>query len=253
MTFGFQCDEDTSVRHPRPRLRGRASPSSTPPTPTRSAAAGRTAGRTEDIIGRWMQGKRDDVILATKCHYPMGRRPWDRGNSRQHIMERHRRQPAAAAHRPHRPLPAARARPDARRSTRRLRALDDLVRAGKVRYVGCSNFLAYQVARSHRPHAEVLGHGPLRQRAAPLQPAVPRDRARAAAAVRRGGHRGDPLQPARRRPAHGQAPAATAARPRARASRSAPPPTATRTATGTTASSTPSTSSGRSPTRPACR
>ena len=86
-----------------------------------------------------------------------------------------------------------------------LQALDDVVRAGKVRYIGCSNFLAYQLARSVG-RAEVLGTSELRQRAAPLQPAVPRERARAVPAVRRGGHRRHPLQPTRRGLSQRQAP-----------------------------------------------
>ena len=53
-----------------------------------------------------------------------------------------------------------------------LGALDDLVRAGKVRYVGCSNFLAYQLARA-LGRSEALGLVRFDSRAAALQPAVP--------------------------------------------------------------------------------
>src|SRR4051794_39196412 len=46
-----------------------------------------TAGRTEEIVGTWLRGKRDEYVLATKCFGPMGRRPRDMGNSRRHIMD----------------------------------------------------------------------------------------------------------------------------------------------------------------------
>ena len=43
-------------------------------------------GLTEEIIGRWLVGRRDDVILATKCFFPTGRRRWEMGNSRQNVI-----------------------------------------------------------------------------------------------------------------------------------------------------------------------
>ena len=46
-----------------------------------------TVGRTEEIVGRWLRGKRDDYVVATKCFAPMGAEPWDMGNSRRHIMD----------------------------------------------------------------------------------------------------------------------------------------------------------------------
>src|SRR4029077_11372194 len=46
-----------------------------------------TAGRTEEILGRWLEGKRDDHVVATKCFAPMGRRPWQMGNRRRHILD----------------------------------------------------------------------------------------------------------------------------------------------------------------------
>jgi 1-deoxyxylulose-5-phosphate synthase len=95
------------------------------------------------------------MVIATKCVGPTGPQPWDRGASRRHILD------AVEA------------------SLRRLRtdyvdlyqlhgydsetpidetvsALDHLVRSGKVLYVGCSNFLAYQLARAVG-RAETLG------------------------------------------------------------------------------------------------
>jgi 1-deoxyxylulose-5-phosphate synthase len=104
-----------------------------------------TVGRTEEIVGRWLQNKRSDYVVATKCFGPTGRNRWDMGNSRRHIMDA----VDASLHRlqtdfidlyqlhfddPGVPLDET------------LGALDDLVRTGKVRYVGCSNFLAYRLA-----------------------------------------------------------------------------------------------------------
>jgi aryl-alcohol dehydrogenase-like predicted oxidoreductase len=45
-----------------------------------------TRGRTEEIIGRWMAGKRDRFVVATKCFVPTGPAPFDGGNSRKHLM-----------------------------------------------------------------------------------------------------------------------------------------------------------------------
>ena len=106
-----------------------------------------TVGRTEEILGRWVRTRRDDVILATKCFGPMGSKPWDWGNSRKHVMDaidgslRRLGTDYVDLYQlhgsdPHTPIDET------------LRALDDLVRIGKVRYVGCSNFLAYQIARA---------------------------------------------------------------------------------------------------------
>jgi aryl-alcohol dehydrogenase (NADP+) len=108
---------------------------------------GETVGRTEEIVGRWLKGKRDRVILATKCFAPTGRARWDRGNSRKHILDavdaslRRLQTDFIDLYQLHGPDPET-------PIDETLRALEDVVRAGKVRYVGCSNFLAYQVARA---------------------------------------------------------------------------------------------------------
>jgi aryl-alcohol dehydrogenase-like predicted oxidoreductase len=154
MTFGYQCDDDTSFA-----ILDRAFEAGITFLDTADAyplgGGYDTVGATEDIIGRWMRGRRDDVILATKCFGPMSRRRWDRGNSRLHIMSaieaslRRLRTDHVDLYQlhfwdEHTPIDES------------LQALDDLVRAGKVRYVGCSNFLAYQLARA-TGRAEVLG------------------------------------------------------------------------------------------------
>lgn len=104
-----------------------------------------TAGRTEEIVGRWLTGKRDDYVVATKCFAPMGRQPWQMGNSRRHIMDaidsslRRLQTDYVDLYQLHFDDPGV-------PIDESLGALDDLVHAGKVRYIGCSNFLAYRLA-----------------------------------------------------------------------------------------------------------
>src|SRR5256712_3149753 len=77
----------------------------------------------------------------------MGARPWDQGLSRKHILDaiegslRRLRTDYVDLYQLHHPDPST-------PIDESLRALDDVVRAGKARYVGCSNYLAYQVARA---------------------------------------------------------------------------------------------------------
>jgi aryl-alcohol dehydrogenase (NADP+) len=114
-----------------------------------------TVGRTEEIVGRWLAGRRDEYVVATKCFGPMGPRPWDAGNSRRHILDavdaslRRLQTDFIDLYQLHfddRSVPL----------DETLSALDALVRAGKVRYVGCSNFLAYRLARA-LGRSEALG------------------------------------------------------------------------------------------------
>jgi len=114
-----------------------------------------TVGRTETIVGEWLSGRRDDYVVATKCFGPMGSRPWQAGNSRRHIMDaidaslRRLQTDFIDLYQLHfddRSVPL----------DETLSALDDLVRVGKVRYLGCSNFLAYRVARA-LGRSEALG------------------------------------------------------------------------------------------------
>ncbi len=105
-------------------------------------------GLSEEIVGRWLRGKRrDDYVIATKVRWPMGDGPNDVGLSRKHILA------------------------SAEASLRRLgtdyidlyqvhgwdgytpleetlSALDGLVRAGKVRYLGASNYMAWQLQKA---------------------------------------------------------------------------------------------------------
>lgn len=153
MTFGYQCDEDVS----RAILDHAADAGVTFIDTADAYPLGATGdyGRTEEIIGRWMVGRRDRFIVATKCHYPTGPNRWDAGNSRKNIL----RAVEASLKRlrtDHIDLYQLHAWDHHTPIDESLKALDDLVRSGKVRYVGCSNFLAYQLARAIG-RSEVLG------------------------------------------------------------------------------------------------
>jgi aryl-alcohol dehydrogenase-like predicted oxidoreductase len=105
------------------------------------------AGRSEEILGRALKGRRDEVVITSKVVSPIGPGPNDRGASRYHILR------------------------ELERSLRRLgtdhidvyllhqfvantpleeqfRTLDDLVQQGKIRYVGVCNYQAWQVCRA---------------------------------------------------------------------------------------------------------
>jgi aryl-alcohol dehydrogenase-like predicted oxidoreductase len=154
MTFGLQIDEDASRA-----VLDKASELGVTFLDTADAypLGGdlTTAGRTEEILGRWLHGRRSDYVVATKCFAPMGRNRWDMGNSRRHIMDsidaslRRLQTDFVDLYQVHFDDPNV-------PLDETLGALDDLVRVGKVRYVGCSNFLAYRLARA-LGRSEVLG------------------------------------------------------------------------------------------------
>jgi 1-deoxyxylulose-5-phosphate synthase len=102
-------------------------------------------GRTEEIVGKWLKGKREQIVLATKCWGAMGRGANEHGLSRKHILaaiEGSLRRLQTdyidlyQAHAPDFETPL----------DETLQALDDVVRQGKVRYLGCSNFQAWLLA-----------------------------------------------------------------------------------------------------------
>ncbi len=146
MTFGHQCDEATSFAiMDRAADRGvnffdTADAYPVPPTPE-------TAGRTESIIGKWLKGKRDQFIIATKCRIRVGHGPNDEGLSRKHILKacddslRRLGTDYIDLYQSHLPDPET-------PLEETMRAFDDLVRAGKVRYLGCSNHPAWLAALS---------------------------------------------------------------------------------------------------------
>jgi aryl-alcohol dehydrogenase (NADP+) len=146
MTFGLQCDEkasfailDAAAGHGITFL----------DTANAYPLGGKVEdmGRTEEILGKWLKSKREQFVVATKCSGKMGHAAWQQGTSRKHVM---------------------RAIDD---SLKRLgtdyvdlyqvhhfdavtpvdetvEAFDAVVKAGKARYVGVSNYHAYRVARA---------------------------------------------------------------------------------------------------------
>lgn len=103
-----------------------------------------TVGRTEEIVGSWLTGKRDRFVVATKGYNRMGPGHNDIGNSRRHLI--------AACEASLRRLNTDYIdlyythRWDAETPIdETLSALDDLQRAGKIRYAGCSNLAAHQM------------------------------------------------------------------------------------------------------------
>jgi aryl-alcohol dehydrogenase-like predicted oxidoreductase len=163
MLFGSQVDEAASVRIMDAALDlgiDFVDTADAYPVPQDPA----TAGRSEEIVGRWLADKRGRVVIATKCVSRVGRGPNDAGGSRKHVIEA------------------------CERSLRRLRtdridlyylhhsdlgapmeetfaALDHLVHQGKVLYVGVSNFEAWHMALAFRAVAEhrlapIVAHQP---------------------------------------------------------------------------------------------
>jgi aryl-alcohol dehydrogenase-like predicted oxidoreductase len=105
-------------------------------------------GLSEEYLGKALEGKRHEVVIATKFVGPMGEGPLWGGASRRYVYQA---------------VEASLSRlgtdyidlyqvhfPDVKTPIEEtLRALDDLVRAGKVRYAGCSNFAGWQAVEAH--------------------------------------------------------------------------------------------------------
>lgn len=104
-------------------------------------------GRSEEVLGKALAGRRDQVLISTKATFRSGKGPNDVGSSRHHLI---------------RSVEAALRRLgtdwidlfqlhgfDASTPVEEtLRTLDDLVRAGKIRYIGCSNFSGWHLMKS---------------------------------------------------------------------------------------------------------
>ena len=154
MTFGLQCDERTSIG-----ILDRAAEGGINFIDTADAyplgGTMETAGRSEAILGQWLRGKREDYIVATKCHGRMGPNAWNTGLSRKHILEAmdaslNRLQTDYVdlyqLHHPDADTPM----------DETLAVMDDLVRSGKTRYIGISNHPAWKIARAIG-RSELLG------------------------------------------------------------------------------------------------
>jgi aryl-alcohol dehydrogenase-like predicted oxidoreductase len=113
-------------------------------------------GESEEIVGKALQGRRDDVVLATKFHSSMGDDPNMSGNSRRWIIRevedslRRLQTDHIDLYQVHRPDPAT-------DIDETLSALSDLVRSGKVRAIGSSTFPAEQIVEAQWV-AERRGH-----------------------------------------------------------------------------------------------
>ena len=137
--FGFRMDEESSIRVARQALEDGINFIDT------ADSYGR--GLSEERIGMALKDNRKDVIIATKVANPVGDGPNMRGNSRHHIMNqveaslRFLQTDYIDLYQIHRVDPTT-------PIEETMRALDDLVRQGKVRYIGCSNFAAWQVCEA---------------------------------------------------------------------------------------------------------
>ncbi|MFF7711609.1 aldo/keto reductase [Streptomyces sp. NPDC007988] len=107
-----------------------------------------SAGESETIVGKALRGRRDDVVLATKVHFPMGEGPNRGGNSRRWIVRevedslRRLGTDWIDLYQVHRPDHTT----DVEET---LSALTDLVRQGKIRAFGCSTFPADEIVEAH--------------------------------------------------------------------------------------------------------
>jgi 1-deoxyxylulose-5-phosphate synthase len=148
MTFGNQCDEQTSFA-----IMDKAFDAGVFFFDTADAyplgSTPEMRGCTETIVGKWLKErkKRDAIVLGTKCRMPMGDGPNAGGLSRKHIMSaidaslKRLGTDYVDLYQMHQPDPET-------PIEETLDALDDIVRAGKVRYIGCSNFAAHQIAKA---------------------------------------------------------------------------------------------------------
>jgi aryl-alcohol dehydrogenase-like predicted oxidoreductase len=139
MTFGRESDEDTSLRMIERFVEAGGNFLDT--------ADAYSAGRSEEIVGRALHGRRHEFVLATKVYFRMGPGPNDFGLSRRHIVDacegslRRLQTDYVDLYQAHcwdryTPLDET------------LAAFDDLLRSGKVRYLGVSNFTGWQLMKA---------------------------------------------------------------------------------------------------------
>jgi aryl-alcohol dehydrogenase-like predicted oxidoreductase len=146
MTFGNQADLETSFAIMDTAFEGGVTFFDTADVYPLGGGS-ELVGRTEEFVGQWLHDRRrrDEIVLATKCRGRMGPGPNDEGLSRKHILTavehslRRLRTDYIDLYQVH--------MPDAETPIEEtLQALDSLVRSGKARYIGCSNYPAWQLA-----------------------------------------------------------------------------------------------------------
>jgi aryl-alcohol dehydrogenase-like predicted oxidoreductase len=145
MTFGNQADEATSFAIMDVAFGAGVNFFDTADVYPLGGGAERV-GLTEEFVGNWIsqRGVRKQIVLATKCRGAMGSEPNSEGLSRKHILRacdeslRRLKTDYIDLYQAHAPDPST-------PIEETLSAFDDLVRAGKVRYVGCSNFAGWQI------------------------------------------------------------------------------------------------------------
>ncbi|GHO70113.1 oxidoreductase [Ktedonobacter sp. SOSP1-52] len=146
MTFGNQCDEPTSRAIMQKAFDAGVTFFDTADAYPLGASL-ETVGRTEEYIGRWLKGRREQIVLATKFFGKMGQGPNEQGGSRKHIVQaveaslRRLQTDYIDLYQMHFPDPET-------PLDETLRALDDLVHSGKVLYIGCSNYPAWLLTKA---------------------------------------------------------------------------------------------------------
>ncbi|MBM3801149.1 MAG: aldo/keto reductase [Acidimicrobiia bacterium] len=104
-------------------------------------------GRSEVVLGQVLQGRRDDLVITTKVASQVGSGPNDRGLSRYHILREVERS-LKRLNTDHIDIYLAHMYDESTPLEETVRAFDDLVRSGKVRYLACCNYAAWQVGRA---------------------------------------------------------------------------------------------------------
>lgn len=146
MTFGLPCDEAASFAILDKAAQGGITFIDTADMYPYGSTL-ELVGRTEEIVGKWLRGKRDQFILATKCSGEMGPLAWQQGTSRKHVLNAIDASlkrlgtdyvDLYQAHFPDTNTPL----------DETLEAFDTVLRSGKARYIGCSNYQAWRLARA---------------------------------------------------------------------------------------------------------
>jgi aryl-alcohol dehydrogenase-like predicted oxidoreductase len=158
MTFGLQTDEAVSHQILDAAVEGGVDFLDTADVYPLGGTL-ETAGRTEEIIGRWLRARgpaaRGQFVIATKAVGKVGPHAWDQGASRKHLLDAIDKS-LARLQTDHVDLYQLHSDDRETPLDETLEAMDTIVRSGRARYIGVSNFLAYRLARA-------LGRAEVRQ------------------------------------------------------------------------------------------